>query len=131
MPFYRCSYWALDTADWSVEPDGGCAVLAPPDDSADLRITTCDFGAGLSRLQLLAWARQRVPAGTSIREVECGQFSGFTYELVDGEGAYWREWLLTLAEMVLLVNYCCQEGDGEHHRAAVERILSGLVDNRA
>jgi hypothetical protein len=127
---YRCSYWALDTADWSVEPDGGCALITPPDESADLRITTCDFESGLSHAQLLAWARQRVPANTSIRQAECGQFSGVTYELVDRKATYWREWLLALAELVVLVSYCCEEGNRDRHRTAVERILSTLIENR-
>ena len=131
MSVHRCSYWTLDTADWSVEPDGGCAVFTPPDESANLRITTCDFGSGLGWDQLLTWARQRVPAGTSIWEAECGQFAGVGYELVDPEGVYWREWLLTLGDLVLLGTYSCEEGDGERHRAVVERMLSSLVDNRA
>jgi hypothetical protein len=131
LPVHRCGYWALDTADWSVEPDGGCAVITPPDASADLRITTCDFGGGLSPQLLLAWARQRVPVGTPISDVECGQFSVISYELVDAEGMYWREWLLTLAELVLLVSYCCETGNGERHRTVIERMLSTLADNRA
>jgi hypothetical protein len=120
----------METSDWSVEADGGCAVLVPPDGSADLRITTCDFSDGLSQLQLAAWARQRTPAGTPIHEVECGQFTGVTYECVDNDGVYWREWLLGLAALVLLVNYCSEDGDGRRHCSVVDRLLSTLADNR-
>ena len=105
-------------------------MLLPPDESGDLQLTTCDFGGGLSRQQLFDWAQQRVPAGTSIREVRCGEFSGVCYELIDDRG-YWREWILSLAELVLLVNYNCEQGDGERHRAVVDRMLSTLADNRA
>jgi hypothetical protein len=131
LAVYRCCYWSLDTADWSVEADGGCAVLVPSDESADLRITTCDFGGGLSSEQLLAWARQRAPAGTLLRQESCGQFSGVGYEVVDAQGTYWREWLLSLAELVLLVSYCRADGNAEVQRALVEHMLSTLADNRA
>ncbi len=130
LPVYRSSYWAIDVSDWAVDADGGCVLFTSPDESADLRITTCDFDDGLTYQKLRAWADERAPVGTPIREWEGGRFSGVHYEFFDGEATYWREWLLTLAELVLVVNYCSEEGDHERHRDAVDRMLSTLVDNR-
>jgi hypothetical protein len=62
VTIHRSSYWTLDAADWTFEEDGGSAVLTPPDESAKPQILTCDFGTGLTRNQLVAWAGQRVPA---------------------------------------------------------------------
>jgi hypothetical protein len=131
MPVHSTSYWTIESGNWTVEPDGGSAVLVPPDESADLRLITCDFDSGLNQQQLLDWGRQRVPAGIPVNEVKCGQFSGVTYELMDCDGVFWREWLLSLAELVLLVSYCCEQGDGKRHRTEVDRMLSTLTDNRA
>lgn len=130
MARYACDYWAMDIADWSAESDGSVVVFTPPDDSADLRITTCGLDQGCGLSELLAWAKKRSPVGVPIANVTCGQFAGVSYELLDRKGVYWREWLLSLAELVLLITYCSEDGSFERHRDAAEQMLSTLSDNR-
>jgi hypothetical protein len=120
----------METADWLPEADGGTLLLAPPDDSALLRIDTVGAWApGWSGLT--AEARRRAPAGAAIEPVNCGAFSGLSYEGRDAEGSYWREWLLTLGECFLLVTYTAGEQHRDRNRALVNRLLSTLTDRRA
>ncbi len=127
MPVHECSYWSIETADWLPDADGGTLLLAPSDDSALLRIDTVGAWApGWSGLT--AEARRRAPEGAAIETVTCGAFSGLTYEGHDGAGNYWREWLLTLGELFLLVSYSAAEG---RDLALVDHLLSTLADRRA
>ena len=79
---------------------------------------------------VIAWTHQRAPEGASAEEAVCGQFSGLTYDWMDADGAYGRGWLLTLAELVLLVSLRIETGYSEVRLAEVDRILSTLVDAR-
>jgi hypothetical protein len=94
-----------------------------------LLINTPPVDCCLSSEELRAWARQRA-AGSQIEEVTCGQFVGVSYESIDSEGTYWREWLLTLAELVLIVTYQCEQHFRDHDRAALETMVSSLSDAR-
>jgi hypothetical protein len=118
----------METADWLAEGDGGTLLLTPSDDSALLRIDTVGEWAP-DWHGLLAEARKRAPAGAAVDPVTCGAFSGVQYEGRDAEGEWWREWLLTLGECFLLVNYSTVEADRD--RALVDRLLSTLADRRA
>jgi hypothetical protein len=80
---------------------------------------------------LTAAARQRAPVGAAIEAVTCGAFSGLSYEGCDAEGTYWREWLLTLGELFLLVSYSAAERLRDRDRALVDCLLSTLADRRA
>lgn len=130
MLVYECSYWLIETADWSVDADGGTLLLAPTDDSALLRIDTVGAWAPAWD-ELFAVAQRRAPKGAVIEQTRCGAFSGIRYEGCDVEGEYWREWLLTLGELYLLVRYSCEPQHRDRDRAVVDRLLSTLADNRA
>jgi hypothetical protein len=73
----------------------------------------------------------RAPEGAVIESVTCGAFSGLRYERYDADGSYWREWLLTLGELFLLVSYSAAERHRDRDRALVDRLLSTLADRRA
>ena len=130
MTVHECSYWSMETADWMPEADGGTLLLAPPDDSALLRIDTVGAWAPGDR-GLTAAARCRAPAGAAIEPVTCGAFSGLRYEGRDAAGNYWREWLLTLGELFLLVSYSASEQHRDRDCALVDWLLSTLSDRRA
>jgi hypothetical protein len=120
----------METANWLAEVDGGTLLLAPPDGSALLRIDT--VGAWAPDWNgLTAEVRRRAPEGAAIEPVTCGAFSGLTYEARDADGNHWREWLLTLGELFLLVSYSAAERHGDRDRALADRLLSTLADRRA
>jgi hypothetical protein len=120
----------MEIADWLADADGGTLLLAPPDDSALLRIDTVGAWAP-DWSGLLTEARRRAPEGAAIEPVTCGAFSGLAYETRDAEGNYWREWLLTLGELFLLVSYSAAERHRDRDRTLVDRLLSTLADRRA
>jgi hypothetical protein len=120
----------METADWLADADGGTLLLAPPDDSALLRIDTVGAWAPAWNC-FLAEGRRRAPAGAAIEPVTCGAFSGLNYEGCDAASEYQRERLLTLGECFLLVNYSRAEQHGDRDRALVDRLLSTLADRRA
>jgi hypothetical protein len=130
LPVHECSYWSMEIANWLAEADGGTLLLAPPDDSALLRIDTVGAWAP-DWYDLLAEARKRAPESAVIEPVSCGAFSGVKFEGHDAEGEYWREWLLTLGECFLLVNYSTAEEHRGRDRALIDRLLSTLADRRA
>jgi hypothetical protein len=130
LPVHECSYWSIETADWLVEADGGTLLLTPADESALLRIDTVGAWAPAWH-DLAAEAKRRALEGTAIGEANCGPFSGLRYEGCDAEGTYWREWMLTLGELYLLVSYSCEERHRDRDRALVDRLLSTLTDRRA
>jgi hypothetical protein len=130
LPVHECSYWSMETAEWLPDADGGTLLLAPPDDSALLRIYTVGAWAPAWN-GLLAEARRRAPKGAAIEPVTCGAFSGLKYEGSDAKGDYWCEWLLTLGECFLLVSYSTAKQHRDRDRALVDRLLSTLADRRA
>src|ERR1700694_5031687 len=107
LPIYRTNYLRIDTDSWFIEPDDVSLILLPPDGQAELRIRTYDYGINRPWKELAADCRTRAPNDARVVEVYCGEYGGFTYEYVDEERTYWREWILGLAEMVLLVTYTC------------------------
>lgn len=130
VPVHECSYWSMETEDWLVDADGGTLLLAPPDDSALLRIDTVGAWApNWDGLQIDA--QRRAPKGAVIEPVTCGAFSGLKYESCDAEGDYWRQWLLTLGELFLIVSYSADAQFKERDRRFVDRLLSTLADRRA
>jgi len=130
LSVHECSYWSIETADWSADADGGTLVLTPPDDTALLRIDTVGAWAP-AWPELVAEAKRRAPEGAVIEETSCGSFSGVRYEGCDGKGIYWRGWLLTLGELYLLVSYSCEAVFRDRDRVLVNRLLSTLTDRRA
>jgi hypothetical protein len=130
LPVHENSYWSIETADWSVDADGGSLLLTPPDDSALLRIDTVGAWAP-TWLELRTEARRRAPEGAVVTETCYGPFSGLTYEGCDAEGGYGREWLLTLGELYLVVSYSCEQCHRGRDLALVDRLLSTLTDRRA
>jgi hypothetical protein len=130
VPVHECSYWSIETADWSVDEDGGTLLLTPPDDSAVLRIDTVGAWApGWN--EMLAEARRRAPKDAIIAEVSWGSFAGLRYEGCDADGGFFRTWMLTLGELYLLVSYSCEQCHRGRDLALVDRLLSTLADRRA
>lgn len=130
MAVHECSYWSMETGDWLPDAEGGTLLLAPPNDSALLRIDTVGAWApGWNGL--LIEARKRAPSGAAIETVTCGAFSGLKYEGRDAEGAYFREWLLALGECFLLVSYSTAAQHRDRDFALVDFLLSTLADRRA
>jgi hypothetical protein len=113
-----------------VDVDGGTLLLTAPNESAALRFDTVGAWAP-ARQELDAEAKRRAPRGAVIEEVTCGPFSGLKYEGCDAEGNYWREWLLTLGELYLVVSYTCWSGLRDRDRNLVDRLLCTLADRRA
>jgi hypothetical protein len=131
LAIYCGTYWKIDAADWSRDPDEESFILRPAGLDAELRIDCYDYGKHSTWQVLLENARRRAPQGTPIEEVSCGQFAGLHYDYTDVEGDYRREWLLGLAELVLLVTYSCNQEHKARDRAEVDRLLSTLADARA
>src|SRR5262249_19252 len=119
LPVHECSYWSIDTAGWQADADGGTLLLTPPDESALLRIETSGAWAPTWQ-ELVRDAKRRAPQDAAIQETSCGPFSGLRYEGYDTEGNYWREWLLTLGELCLLVSYSCAGRLRDRDRALVD-----------
>jgi hypothetical protein len=130
LTVHECSYWSIETADWAADADGGTLLLTRANDSAMLRIDTVGAWAPPWH-DLVAAAKRRAPKGAAIAEARCGPFSGLQYEGCDAEGTFWREWLLTLGELYLVVSYSCEEQHRERDRALVDRLLATLADRRA
>jgi hypothetical protein len=103
LAIYCGSYWKIDAGDWSRDPDEDTFFLRPAGLDAELRIDCYDYGKQSTWKVLLENAQKRAPQDAPIEEVSCGQFAGLHYDYTDAEGVYWREWLLSLAELVLLV----------------------------
>jgi hypothetical protein len=124
------SYWSIETGEWSETfADSSQLVLAPADDSAVLNILT-PFEFAPSWRELQAMANRHAPQGTVIEETSCGQFAGLRYEYVK-DTEYGRAWLLTLGELLSMVNYSCDLCHRERDRELVDRMLSTLADRRA
>jgi hypothetical protein len=121
----------MDTADWCRDPAEEQFVLRPPDGRAEFQIDTYDYGTSSTWPQLWFNAQRRAPPGTRIEPVSCGQFAGVTFEYTDAEGVYWREWCLSLAEIVLLITYNCPSTHSARDREAVDWMLATLTDGRA
>src|SRR5262245_46433471 len=123
---HECSYWSMETADWSADVDGGTRLPTPAAEYASLGSVT--VGAWAPRWHdVVAEAQRRAPRGATTAEASCGPFSGVTYEGCDAEGTCWREWLLTLGELFLVVSYTCDERHRRRDRALVDRLLSTLA----
>jgi hypothetical protein len=130
LPVSKSSYWSVETGEWSADGDSGTLILTPSDESAVLRIDTiCAWAPPWH--EMLAQAKRRAPEGAVIKETSFGPFSGVEYEGRDAQGDYWREWLLSLGELYLLVSYSCAYQDRHRDRDLINRLLATLADGRA
>ncbi len=104
MSFYRGNSWKLDTADWTLESEDTFLLHSPARD-AELQIDTYDFVSTEHWRVILTHASVRAGSSSQLKDVECGQFAGVTYDYLDEDGSYHCEWLLGYADLVALRDF--------------------------
>jgi hypothetical protein len=111
-------------------PDEDMPILRPPTQDAELQIDSYDSMSREYWLEMLEGISDSVPEGTSIAEVQCGDFEGVFCEYFDEEDSYNGEWLLSYPDMAIYATLVCRKDVGKKYREEVSRIFSTLKENR-
>ncbi len=118
--------WNIDIpADWEADQDEDYLILYDPDGVGALNLSGMVTDAEVTDADLREFAAEHLEAGAKIREVELGDFTGFTLNYREGD-EYWQEWFLRSGPIALFVTYNCEYDDKGVEDEALEEILNSL-----
>ena len=129
MLIYAAKCVSADARDWTLEYDDTDLEVHSLDGRAEIRIRPYDCGSTVTLDAARLFLRQLPSSrGCVVSDVDLGQYAGCTFEYVDPvDGAFVREHVVVLAEIMLGVTFSCPNANREHYLAEAQPILNSLV----
>ncbi len=127
MSILESDWWTLELPpEWRAQQDDDSVVITDVDEVGDICLTTLQAESGtFSEEDLAAIIRESELAPESGKPARLGEFTGWYFELEE-EGEFIREWYLAQGDLLLLINYCCEDGNRDMDRDVVDQILGTL-----
>jgi len=118
--------WELALPDgWVFQEDDSCDTITGPDSIGALQISSAVKDSLVADDDLRSFAQEHIDAGAKLRDVECGDFCGFSLCFSDAD-THWQLWYLRRARRMLFVTYNCHSEDRNVENEDVQRILAAL-----
>jgi len=120
------SSWELALPDrWEWQRDDECVTLYDPEGVGALQVSAATKNSVVTDEDLRGFASEHIEAGAKIRELACGDFSGFMLAFGTTD-AYWRHWYLSEGREMLFVTYNCSPNDRGIEDQPIAEILGSL-----
>jgi len=125
---YQTKLWRLDLLDtWKAEGSGEDAMFFRPDGVGQLQVRGSDT---VGRHDLLAYARDHSPPGTTFSEVSCGRLRGIAGVRIES-GTLWRTWWLLCRGQLVYAAYQCAAKNKEDERDELDQIVQSFDESDA
>ena len=126
MPqLFQTSLWRLQLPDtWKGGVRSDLGAFFRPDGVGQLQVHGFDT---IGRYDLLAYARDHSPPGTTFSEVSCGRLKGVAGVRIDS-GTLWRTWWLSCRGNLVYVEYRCAAKNAQDESAEVDQILQSFAE---
>ena len=126
---HKSTWWALETAGWSVDVSDESTALTPCDaeEEAALVISAYRKAAGtIAPEELWEMSGKGSPPSAARSEICCGDFHGYHARYDDEDGVHWRIWWLAQGALHVYATFNCMLPDAGKHDAALDWMLSTL-----
>lgn len=112
--------------DWVAEDEVDYVSLYHPDGVGDLLISTFEHEHAVTDDDLEEFAADHIDSEVESEDVECGDFTGFSF-CYEVENEYLCEWYLKSDNLMLFVTYSCAlEDEDKSEEDIVDTILDSL-----
>jgi hypothetical protein len=125
---YTSSWWALETAGWSVDASGESTAFIPCDTEEEAALVVSAFrkpDGTIAPEELWEMSGKASPSNAARSPVRCGDFQGYSASYEE-EGVHWRIWWLAHGAMHIYATFNCQPSDAGKHDAVLDWMLSSL-----
>jgi len=123
---YQTALWRLQVPDaWTGKVWGEHGAFFCRDGVGHLQVYGSD---SVDRHDLLAYARDHSPPGTTFTEASCGRLRGIAGILTD-RNTLWRTWWLLCRGQLVYAVYQCATKNSQDERADLEQILQSFDES--
>ena len=126
MKSFSQNHWNITLPDdWNAEDEEDYVSLYHPDGVGALLISTFEHEQVVTDDDLEEFAADHIDSDVESEEVECGDFTGFSF-CYAVENEYLCEWYLKSGKLMLFITYSCAVEDEENSE---EDIVDTMLDS--